>query len=83
MCFLSLSLTDRLHMAPKRKSTPTRNPFGFGSSSSYTPSLHVQFHDEKAQQDFLKNFKKRGIHLERHIILLNFSNTPLPSVIRT
>ena len=80
---LSFSLSDRLHMAPKRKSTPTRNPFGFGSSSSYTPSLHVQFHDEKAQQDFLKNFQKRGIHLERHIILSNFSNTPLPSVIRT
>ena len=40
-------LSDRLHMAPKRKSTPTRNPLGFRSSSSDppVPPLHVRFHD--------------------------------------
>ena len=31
ICFsLSLSLSDRLHMAPKCKSTPTQNPLGSG-----------------------------------------------------
>ena len=74
-------------MAPKYKSTSSRNPLRSGAASS-SPSTnsnpsHVQFHDEKAQQDFFKNFQKHGIHLERHIILLNFSNTPLPSIIRT
>ena len=47
----SLSLSDRLCMTPKHKSTPTRNPFRFGSSSSsdpIVPLLHVQFSDEKA-----------------------------------
>ena len=52
-----LFLLDRLHIAPKRKSTLAWNPLGFGSSSDLpTPLLHVQFHDGKAQQDFLENF---------------------------
>ena len=49
--FYFLSLLDRLRMAPKRKSTPTRNPFRSGSFSSFDPPIlpfHVQFHDEKA-----------------------------------
>ena len=82
----SLSLSDRLCMTPKHKSTPTRNPFRFGSSSSsdpIVPLLHVRFSDEKAHQDFSKNFSKRGVHPERHVILLNFSNIPLPNVIHT
>ena len=33
-CDVSLSLSDRLRMAPKRKSTLARNSLGFGSSSS-------------------------------------------------
>ena len=55
---MSLSLSDRLRMAPKRKSTPARNPFGSRSSSSNppVPPLHVRFRDWKAQQDFLENF---------------------------
>ena len=80
---LSLSLLDRLRMAPKCKSTPAQNPLGFGSSSSDTPPLHVQFRDRKTQQDFLENFQKRGVHPECHVILLDFSNTPLPGVIQT
>ena len=73
-------------MAPKRKFNPTRNPFRSWSSSSsdpLIPSLHVKFRDEKAHQDFFENFSKRGIHLERHVILSDFSNTPLPDVIHT
>ena len=47
---LSLSLSDRLRMAPKRKSTPAQNPLGSESSTDLpTPPLHVRFHDGKAQ----------------------------------
>ena len=73
-------------MAPKRKFNPTRNPFCFRSSSSFdfpVPPLHVWFHDEKIHQDFSKNFSKHGSHLEHHVILSDFSDTPLPDVIHT
>ncbi|XP_075665344.1 uncharacterized protein LOC142635008 [Castanea sativa] len=73
-------------MAPKRKSTSTQNLFCSMSSSSSdppVPPLHVRFHDEKAYQDFSKNFSKRGVHPKRHVILLDFSDTPLPDVIHT
>ena len=57
---LSLSLLDRLCMAPKvRKSTPGQNPLqssGSFSSSDPLPPFHVWFHDEKACWDFLENF---------------------------
>ena len=81
---LSLSLLDGLRMAPKRKSNPTRNPFHSGSSSSSdlpVLPLHVRFHDEKAHQDFSKNFSKHGVHPKCHVILSNFADTPLPDVI--
>ena len=81
---LSLSLLDRLRMALKHKSTPTRNPFRFESSSSTDlPPLHVWFRDEKARQDFSKNFPKCGVHPECHVILSDFANTALPDVIHT
>ena len=73
-------------MAPKRKSNPTQNPFHFESSSSSNlpvPLLHVRFHNEKAYQDFFENFSKRGVHPKRHVILLDFSDTPLPDVFHT
>ena len=73
-------------MASKtQKSTLGWNPLqGSGSSSSDPiPPLHVRFHDEKARKDFLENFQKCGIHPERRVILSNFADTPLPSVIRT
>ena len=84
--FLSLSLSNRLRMAPKRKSNSTRNPFCSKSSSASdlpVPPLHVWFHDEKIHQDFSKNFSKHGSHLEHHVILSDFSDTPLPDVIHT
>ena len=73
-------------MAPKHKSTPGWNPCqGFGSSSSSDPipPIHVRFRDEKAREDFLENSKKCGTHSKCHVVLSNFSNTPLPGVIWT
>ena len=78
---LSLSLSNRLRRALKRKSTLVRNPLrSRSSSSSNLPFFHVQFCDEKAHQDFLKNFSKRGIHPEHHVILLDFADTTLLDV---
>ena len=59
---LSLSLSDTLRMAPKRKTTPSWNPFHFEASSSNPTPLSIRFYDEKAHQDFSENFSKHGIH---------------------
>ena len=71
-------------MAPKRKSTPSRNPLHSRASSSSpsnpTPS-HVRFHDEKAKLDFFENFSLRGIHLKCQVILSNYFDTDLPTII--
>ena len=52
--FLPLNLfTLVMSMAPKRKSTPTRNPLHSGASSSTDPSPSiVQFHDDDAFKAF-------------------------------
>ena len=68
---LSLSLSHSLHMAPKPKTTPSRNP------------LHVWFHNEKACQDFSKNFSRRGIHSKHHVVLSDFFDTFLPTIIHS
>ena len=72
-------------MAPKRKSIPSLNPLRSGASSSSSPSdptpSHVWFCDEKAKSDFLENFSRRGIHSECQVVLSDFSNTDLPTVI--
>ena len=83
--FLSLSLSKRLHMVPKRKSAPIWNHFRSGSSSSDppVPLLDVRFLDKKAHQDFSKNFSKRGVHPKRHVILSNFEDTSLLNIIHT
>ena len=70
-------------MAPKRKSTPSQNHLRFGastSSSDPTPSS-VRFRDDKTQKDFSENFSRRGIHLKRQVILLDFFDINLPTVI--
>jgi len=69
-------------MAPKHKSAPSRNLLRSGASSStdITP-FSVQFRDEKAKSDFFENFSRRGIHFERQVILSNFSDTDLLTVI--
>ena len=72
-------------MTPKCKSIPSRNPLCSEPSSSSFPSdptpSHVKFRDDKAHKDFLKNFSWRGIHSKCQVILSNFSNTDLPTVI--
>ena len=86
-CFsdcLSLFLVLVCTMAPKRKSTPSQNPLRFRastSSSSDPTQCHVWFCDEKACKDFLENFCRRGIHSKRQVILSDFSDIDLPTVI--
>ena len=74
-------------MAPKRKSTPSRNPLHSGASSSSSPSnpapFHVKFRIEKAKSNFFENFSQRSIHSERQVILLDFFDTDLPTVIHS
>ena len=90
--FLNVSLSPSLFvsyvscdMTPKCKFIPSRNPFHSETSSSSSPSdptpSHVRFHDEKAKSDFFKNFSRRGILLECQVVLSDFSNTNLPTVI--
>ena len=69
-------------MAPKCKSTLSWNPFHseVSSSSEPTPS-HVWFHDDKAKLDFFENFSRQGIHSERQVILSDFSDIGLPTII--
>ena len=72
-------------MAPKCKSILSRNLLHSGTSSSSSPSnptpSHVRFRDEKAKSDFLENFSWRGVHLERQVVLSDFSDIDLPIVI--
>ena len=71
-------------MAPKRKSTPAWNPLHSGASSSSDPTLsHIWFRDGDAFKAFSENFSRRGIHSERQVILTNFVDTDLPSVIHS
>ena len=71
-------------MAPKRKSTPVRNSLRSDASSSSDPSpSNVRFRDDDAFKEFSENFSRRGIHLERQVILLDFADTNLPSVIHS
>ena len=88
-CFFFLSLPLFLYtlvvsMAPKRKSTLTRNPLRFGASSSSdcSPS-NVWFRDDDAFKAFSENSPRRGIHSERQVLLSDFADTDLPSVIHS
>ena len=63
-----LLFTLVVSMTPKRKSTLARNPLRSGASSSFA---------------FSENFSRRGIHSERQVILTDFADTDLPSVIHT
>ena len=80
---LSLSLSNSLRMAPKRKTTTSWNPLRSEASSSDPTPLHVWFHDEKACLDFSENFSKCGVHSERRVILSDFSDTTLLIVIHS
>ena len=85
-------------MAPKCKSTLARNPLCSGASSSFDPSpSHVQFHDDDAFKAFSENFSRWGIHSKRwgiyskrwgiyskrQVILSDFVDTDLSSVIHS
>ena len=81
---LSLSLALVCSMAPKRKFTLSQNPLHSEASSSSDPTpSFVWFHDNEARKDFSENFCRRGIHSERHIVLSDFSDTDLPTVIHS
>ena len=73
-----------MSMAPKRKSTPARNPLHSGASSSSDPTLsHIRFCDDDAFKAFSENFSRRGIHSKRQVILMDFADIDLPSVIHS
>ena len=71
-------------MAPKCKSTSAWNPFRF-EASSYSDSdpLSLRFHDDDAHKVFLENFSRRGVHSKRQVILADFADTDLPTVIHS
>ena len=82
--FLPLILfTLVVSMAPKRKSTPAWNLLRSGASSSSDPSppSNVRFRHDDAFKAFSENFSRRGIHSKRQVILSDFADTNLPSVI--
>ena len=71
-------------MALKRKSISSRNPFRFeASSSADTTPFSVWFRDEKAKSDFFEIFSQSGIHSERQVVLLDFSDIDLPTIIHS
>ena len=73
-----------MSVAPKRKSTPTRNPFRFDASSSSDRSpSNVRFYDDDAFKAFSENFSRQGIHSECQVVLSDFADTNLPSVIHS
>ena len=81
---LSLLFTLVMSMALKCKSIPSQNPLHSGVSSSSDPiPFHLRFHDENAQKDFSKNFSRWGVHSERRVILADFADTDLPTVIHS
>ena len=71
-------------MAPKRKSTPAQNPLHSGASSSFDSiPLSSRFRDDDAHKAFSENFSRRGIHSERQVVLSDFADTDLPSIIHS
>ena len=71
-------------MAPKRKSTLSRNLFHSKTSSSSDPTpSRLRFRDDDAHKAFSENFSRRGVHLERQVILADFADTDLPTVIHS
>ena len=78
---LSLSLVYvSCVMAPKHKSTPSRNPLCFKASTSSDPTpSHVRFRDDKADRTFRSS--RRAVHSKRQVILSDFSDTDLSTVI--
>ena len=81
---ISILFTLVVSMAPKRKFTPARNPLHFGaSSSSNSAHLSLRFRDDDAHKAFSENFSRRGVHSKRQVILVDFTDTDLPTVIHS
>ena len=73
-----------MSMAPKRKSISAWNPFhSKASSSSDSAPLSLWFRDDDAHKAFSENFFKRGVHSEYQVILADFIDTDLPTVIHS
>ena len=73
-----------ISMAPKCKSIPIRNPLRFeASSSSDSAPLSLRFRDDDAHKAFSENFPRRGVHSERQVILADFADTNLPTIIHS
>ena len=71
-------------VTPKRKSTHAWNLFCSDASFSTDPSpSNVRFHDDDAFKAFSENFSRRGIHSKHQVILSDFVDTDLPSVIHS
>ena len=71
-------------MAPKHKFAPSRNPLHFRASSSSDPTpSSTRFRDKDARKDFSEKFSRRGVHSKRQVILSDFSDTDLPTVIHS
>ena len=87
MSFLSLPFflfTLVMSMAPKRKSTLARNPLHSGAfSSSDSAPLSLRFCDDDEHKTFSENFSRRGVHSERQVILADFADTDLPTIIHS
>ena len=83
--FLPLFLfTLVVSMTLKRKSAPSHNPLRSGASYSFDPTLsHIRFSDEDARKDFSENFSRRGVHSEHRVILVDFTDIDLPTVIHS
>ena len=84
--FLHLSLSSvyvSASMALKRKSAPSRrNPLRSRASSSSNPTpSSIRFRDEDAWKDFSENFSRWGVHSKHRVILSDFSDINLPTVI--
>ena len=73
-----------MSMAPERKSTPSQNSFCFGASTSSDPTpSSVRFPVEDARKAFLEKFSRWGIHFECQVILADFADIDLPTVIHS
>ena len=82
----SLLFTLAVSMATKCKSTPAQNPLhsDVSSSSDSTPlSLSLRLRDNDVHKAFSENFSRRGIHSERQVILADFTDTDLPTIIHS
>ena len=89
--FLIVSLSFPLFLftldvsiAPKRKSTPARNLLHSGASSSFDSApFFLRFRDDDAHKAFSENFSRCGVHSERQVILVDFADTNLPTIIHS